>query len=331
MAVLVCGGAGYVGSHCLEVLQKAGYTCIVVDNLSRGHAQAVGNAPLLVGDISDAHFLDQVFTEHRIDAVLHFAAASQVGESMQNPILYYENNLCATVTLLKAMLRHGVTQIVFSSSAAVYGEAQQVPITENSPKQPTNPYGETKLAMERLMHWCSQAYGLRYVSLRYFNAAGASPSGLIGEDHTPETHLIPLVLWAAQGRREKISVFGTDYPTPDGTCIRDYIHTTDLAQAHLLALQYLENGGASDCFNLGSQNGLSVLEIIKAAKQVTGVDFPVEFAPRRAGDPAVLVASNQKAKEILGWIPQCSDAQSILQSAWQWHREHPNGFEVQKD
>ena len=235
MSILVCGGAGYVGSHCLEALKAAGYDCVVVDDLSRGHRAAVGESPLYVGNIADDALMDQVFRERHIEVVLHFAAASQVGESMKEPLLYYENNLCATVALLRSMRRHEVGRIVFSSSAAVYGEPDTVPIPEESPKAPTNTYGETKLAMERLMHWCHVAYGLEYVSLRYFNAAGASPSGIIGEDHTPETHLIPLVLQAAQGRREKVSIFGDDYPTPDGTCIRDYIHTSDLASAHLLA------------------------------------------------------------------------------------------------
>ncbi|MBS4785294.1 MAG: UDP-glucose 4-epimerase GalE [Clostridiales bacterium] len=326
MSILVCGGAGYVGSHCLEALTAAGYDCIVADNLSRGHRQAVGEAPLYVGDIADGAFLDRIFTENRVEAVLHFAASSQVGESMANPILYYENNLCATVALIKGMLRHGVKKIVFSSSAAVYGEPETVPIREESPKVPTNTYGETKLAMERFMHWCDVAYGLKYISLRYFNAAGASPGGLIGEDHTPETHLIPLVLWAAQGKREKVSIYGEDYPTPDGTCIRDYIHTSDLAEAHKLALQRLLAGGESDIFNLGSEHGLSVREIIDTARRVTGVDFPVEVAPRRAGDPAVLVASNRKAREVLGWVPRYSDAEQILSSAWKWHLSHPNGF-----
>lgn len=327
MAILVCGGAGYVGSHCLEGLRQAGFDCVVVDNLTRGHRAAVGDTPLYMGDISDPDFMDQVFRQHPIEAVMHFAAASQVGESMQDPLLYYENNLCATVALLRAMQRHEVKRIVFSSSAAVYGEPELTPIPEDSPKSPTNTYGETKLAMERLMHWCHTAYGLEYVSLRYFNAAGASPGGLIGEDHTPETHLIPLVLQAAQGKRESVSIFGTDYPTPDGTCIRDYIHTSDLASAHRLALEYLLRGGKSEIFNLGSEQGLSVREIVEAAKAVTGVDFPVKLAPRRAGDPAVLIASNRKAREVLGWVPQHSDAHSILESAWQWHRSHPNGFD----
>lgn len=229
--------------------------------------------------------MDRVFEEHSIEAVLHFAAASQVGESMKDPLLYYENNLCATVALLRAMERHDVKKIVFSSSAAVYGEPEITPIVEDSPKSPTNTYGETKLAMERLMHWCHTAYRLEYVSLRYFNAAGASPGGLIGEDHTPETHLIPLVLQAAQGKRESVSIFGTDYPTPDGTCIRDYIHTSDLASAHRMALEYLLRGGKSEIFNLGSEHGLSVREIVEAAREVTGVDFPVKLAPRPGRRP----------------------------------------------
>ena len=266
MSILVCGGAGYVGSHCLEALKAAGYDCVVVDDLSRGHRAAVGESPLYVGNIADDALMDRVFREHHIEVVLHFAAASQVGESMKEPLLYYENNLCATVALLRSMRRHEVGRIVFSSSAAVYGEPDTVPIPEESPKAPTNTYGETKLAMERLMHWCHVAYGLEYVSLRYFNAAGASPSGIIGEDHTPETHLIPLVLQAAQGRREKVSIFGDDYPTPDGTCIRDYIHTSDLASAHLLAARRLLAGEGSGIFNLGSEHGLSVRQIIDAAR-----------------------------------------------------------------
>ena len=326
MSILVCGGAGYVGSHCLEALKAAGYDCVVVDDLSRGHRAAVGESPLYVGNIADDALMDRVFREHHIEVVLHFAAASQVGESMKEPLLYYENNLCATVALLRSMRRHEVGRIVFSSSAAVYGEPDTVPIPEESPKAPTNTYGETKLAMERLMHWCHVAYGLEYVSLRYFNAAGASPSGIIGEDHTPETHLIPLVLQAAQGRREKVSIFGDDYPTPDGTCIRDYIHTSDLASAHLLAARRLLAGEGSGIFNLGSEHGLSVRQIIDAARKGTGRDFPVEVAPRRAGDPAVLIASNRKAREELGWVPAHSDAESILASAWAWHSSHPDGF-----
>ena len=326
MSILVCGGAGYVGSHCLEALKAAGYDCVVVDDLSRGHRAAVGESPLYVGNIADDALMDRVFREHHIEVVLHFAAASQVGESMKEPLLYYENNLCATVALLRSMRRHEVGRIVFSSSAAVYGEPDAVPIPEESPKAPTNTYGETKLAMERLMHWCHVAYGLEYVSLRYFNAAGASPSGIIGEDHTPETHLIPLVLQAAQGRREKVSIVGDDYPTPDGTCIRDYIHTSDLASAHLLAARRLLAGEGSGIFNLGSEHGLSVRQIIDAARKVTGRDFPVEVAPRRAGDPAVLIASNRKAREELGWVPAHSDAESILASAWAWHSSHPDGF-----
>lgn len=326
MSILVCGGAGYVGSHCLEALKAAGYDCVVVDDLSRGHRAAVGESPLYVGNIADDALMDRIFREHHIEVVLHFAAASQVGESMKEPLLYYENNLCATVALLRSMRRHEVGRIVFSSSAAVYGEPDTVPIPEESPKAPTNTYGETKLAMERLMHWCHVAYGLEYVSLRYFNAAGASPSGIIGEDHTPETHLIPLVLQAAQGRREKVSIFGDDYPTPDGTCIRDYIHTSDLASAHLLAARRLLAGEGSGIFNLGSEHGLSVRQIIDAARKVTGRDFPVEVAPRRAGDPAVLIASNRKAREELGWVPAHSDAESILASAWAWHSSHSDGF-----
>lgn len=326
MSILVCGGAGYVGSHCLELLVQAGYDCVVLDNLSRGHRAAVGAVPLLVGDLRDEAFLEEVFSQRKFEAVLHFAASSLVGESVEKPLDYYENNLGSTVSLLKVMGRHGVKAIVFSSSAAVYGEPGEVPITEESDCHPTNPYGETKLAMEKLMHWCEGPYGVRYISLRYFNAAGASPSGIIGEDHSPETHLIPLVLQAAQGVRAKVTIYGEDYPTPDGTCIRDYVHVSDLAKAHLLALRRLLAGGESGIYNLGSETGLSVREIIDTAKEVTGVDFPVEMGLRRAGDPAVLVASGQKAKRELGWEPKESDARSILRSAWEWHKGHREGF-----
>ena len=326
MAILVCGGAGYVGSHCLEGLRQAGFDCIVVDNLTRGHRAAVGDTPLYVGDISDPVFMDQVFAEHSIEAVLHFAAASQVGESMKDPLLYYENNLCATVALLRAMERHDVKKIVFSSSAAVYGEPEITPIVEDSPKSPTNTYGETKLAMERLMHWCHTAYGLEYVSLRYFNACGADASGTIGEAHNPESHLIPLILQVPNGKREAISIYGTDYDTPDGTCIRDYIHVTDLAQAHILAVQYLQNGGESSIFNLGNGVGYSVREVIETARKVTGHPIPAVETPRRAGDPARLVASSEKAKAVLGWKPVHDSLEEIIASAWNWHQHHPDGY-----
>lgn len=324
--ILVCGGAGYVGSHCLRLLVEQGYKCVVLDNLSRGHREAVGQVPLVVGDLADSAVLDKVFQEYPIEAVLHFAASSLVGESCENPILYYENNLGTTVNLLKAMARHGVKNIVFSSSAAVYGEPEHVPITEDSPCRPTNPYGETKLAMERLMHWCEGAYGIRHISLRYFNAAGAALDNGIGEDHTPETHLVPLVLAAALGERESITIYGEDYPTADGTCIRDYVHVWDLAQAHLLALRRLLAGAQSAIYNLGSEHGMSVREIIDAARAVTGVDFQVVVGERRAGDPAVLVASREKAMRELGWEPRYSDVKTILSTAWEWHKSHPKGY-----
>ena len=330
MAILVCGGAGYVGSHCLKELERNGVECIVLDNLSRGHREAVGTTPLLLGDLGDEAFLEEVFSSHTFEGVMHFAASSLVGESVQKPLDYYENNLGCTMNLLKAMHRHGVSSIVFSSSAAVYGEPEIAPIPEDSPCSPTNPYGETKLAMERLMHWCEKAYGIRYISLRYFNAAGADLQGFLGEDHNPETHLIPLVLQAALGLREAVTVFGQDYPTPDGSCIRDYIHVQDLAQAHWLALKRLLEGGESGIFNLGSQHGMSVLEIVETAKQVTGVDFPVKAGPRRPGDPAVLIASSEKAKKELGWNPCYSDPQTILATAWRWHQAHPQGYHTKK-
>ena len=326
MAILVCGGAGYVGSHCLEGLRQAGFDCIVVDNLTRGHRAAVGDTPLYVGDISDPAFMDQVFAEHSIEAVLHFAAASQVGESMKDPLLYYENNLCATVALLRAMERHDVKKIVFSSSAAVYGEPEITPIVEDSPKSPTNTYGETKLAMERLMHWCHTAYGLEYVSLRYFNAAGASPGGLIGEDHTPETHLIPLVLQAAQGKRESVSIFGTDYPTPDGTCIRDYIHVVDLAQGHVAAVQYAVRHKGTEIFNLGTGRGSSVLEMVNTFMVATGAQVPYEITGRRAGDIAVCYADPTKSREILGWTAQKTLA-DMCRDSWNWQSKNPMGYD----
>ena len=317
MAILVCGGAGYVGSHCLEGLRQAGFDCIVVDNLTRGHRAAVGDTPLYVGDISDPAFMDQVFAEHSIEAVLHFAAASQVGESMKDPLLYYENNLCATVALLRAMERHDVKKIVFSSSAAVYGEPEVTPIVEDSPKSPTNTYGETKLAMERLMHWCHTAYGLEYVSLRYFNAAGASPGGLIGEDHTPETHLIPLVLQAAQGKRESVSIFGTDYPTPDGTCVRDYIHVVDLALGHVAAIKAARAHTGCPAYNLGTGKGYSVLDIINAFEKVNKVKVPYVITGRRPGDAAACYSNPSLAKKKLGWTAK-RGLEQMCRDSWNY-------------
>jgi UDP-glucose 4-epimerase len=271
--------------------------------------------------------MDALFEAEHIEGVIHFAASSQVGESMKDPLKYYDNNLWGTISLLESMTAHGVDKIVFSSTAATYGEPERVPILESDRTVPTNCYGETKLAMEKLMAWTSQATGLRYVALRYFNACGAHPSGAIGEAHDPETHLIPLILQVPNGKRAKISIFGEDYPTRDGTCVRDYVHVSDLAQAHILALDYLLKGGENNVFNLGSGEGFTVKEVIDTARKVTGHPIPAEVQPRRAGDPAQLVASSEKARTVLGWKPQYEDLETIVSTAWAWHKAHPNGFE----
>ena len=328
MAILVLGGAGYIGSHTVYELIDAGRDVVVVDNLLTGFRAAVHpKARFYQLDIRDRSALDELFTKEKIEGVIHFAASSQVGESMSDPLKYYDNNLHGTMVLLQAMVAHGVDKIVFSSTAATYGEPERVPILETDRTQPTNCYGETKLAMEHMMRWTSQAHGLRYVALRYFNACGAHPSGAIGEAHDPETHLIPLILQVPGGKREKISIFGDDYPTPDGTCIRDYIHVTDLAQAHILALDHLLQGGESDVFNLGNGVGFTVKEVIDVARAVTGHPIPAETCPRRAGDPAQLIASSKKAVEQLGWKPKYNDLNTIIASAWKWHSAHPRGYE----
>ena len=327
MAVLVTGGAGYIGSHTVCELIGQGYDVAVADDLSTGHIEAVHEkARFYNGDIRDKAFLSELFRKEAVDGVIHFAASSLVGESMVDPLKYYNNNMYGTMMLLETMVGNGIDKIVFSSSAAVYGEPESVPIREEDRTAPLNTYGETKLAMERMMKWTSAAHGLRYVALRYFNACGAHVSGCIGEDHCPETHLIPIILQAAAGRREYISVFGNDYDTPDGTCIRDYVHVTDLARAHVLALEYLAGGGASDVFNLGSGRGFSVAEIIEHTKRVTGCDFAVKYEDRRPGDPAVLIASGDKAERVLGWRPESSEIGRVLETAWEWHRNHPDGF-----
>ena len=277
-------------------------------------------------EIRDRAFLDDLFTKEKIDAVIHFAACSLVGESVNLPLKYYDNNLCGTKVLLEAMVAHDVKKIVFSSTAATYGEPENIPILETDRTCPTNPYGETKLAMEKMFYWTAKAHGLRYVSLRYFNACGADKTGTIGEAHNPESHLIPLILQVPNGKREAISIFGTDYDTPDGTCIRDYIHVTDLAQAHILAVRYLQDGGESNIFNLGNGIGYSVREVIETARAVTGHPIPAIESPRRAGDPARLVASSQKAREVLGWDPQHASLEEIIGDAWRWHKNHPNGY-----
>ena len=328
MAILVLGGAGYIGSHTVYELIAAGRDVVVADNLLTGFKAAVHpKARFYQADIRDRAAMDQLFEKENIEGVIHFAASSQVGESMSNPLKYYDNNLYGTMVLLQSMVAHGVDKIVFSSTAATYGEPESVPILETDRTQPTNCYGETKLSMEHMMSWVSKAHGLRYVALRYFNACGAHASGKIGEAHNPETHLIPLILQVPNGQREKISVFGDDYPTPDGTCIRDYIHVTDLAQAHILALDYLMKGGDNNVFNLGNGVGFSVNEVIEVARAVTGHPIPAEVSPRRAGDPAQLIASSEKAKTVLGWKPQYDDLNTIVSSAWNWHKAHPHGYE----
>ena len=328
MAILVCGGAGYIGSHAVHALIEKGEQVVIVDNLQTGHRGALNpKAKFYEGDIRDASVLDKIFTENKVEAVIHFAANSLVGESMEKPLLYFNNNVYGMQVLLEAMVRHGVDKIVFSSTAAVYGEPKRVPIHEDDETCPTNTYGETKLTMEKMMKWVSRANGVRYVSLRYFNAAGALPDGSIGEDHATETHLIPLILQVPTGRRDHITVFGDDYPTPDGTCLRDYIHVVDLADAHVLALEYLRKGGASDIFNLGNGQGFSVKEMIATAEKATGRSIKVEIGARRAGDPAQLIASSEKARSVLGWKPQFTDVEQVIGTAWRWHEHHPHGYE----
>lgn len=325
--ILVAGGAGYIGSHMVALLVKRGYEVIVADNLRTGHWQAVkGAKKLYVGDLRDNAFLEQVFSENNIDGVINFAAFSLVGESVTNPLKYYGNNVEGAVSLLSAMKAHGVDKMVFSSTAATYGEPEKQPIEEHDRTEPTNPYGATKLAIENMLKWCDRAYGIRYAALRYFNAAGSDTETGIGEDHDPESHLIPLVMKTALGQRDHIGIFGEDYPTADGTCVRDYIHVNDLAEAHLLALEYLAGGGSSDVFNLGSGDGYSVKEIIETARRVTGREIKATVEPRRAGDPSVLIASNKKAAEVLGWKP-VRGLEQIISDAWAWHSGHPNGYE----
>lgn len=327
MAILVLGGAGYIGSHTVYELIEAGRDVVVADNLVTGFKAAVHpKAKFYQIDLRKREELDDLFEEENIDGVIHFAAFSQVGESMSKPLKYYDNNLCGTTVLLQSMVAHGIDKIVFSSTAATYGEPERIPILESDRTQPTNCYGETKLAMEKLMRWTGIAHPLHYVALRYFNACGAHASGKIGEAHDPETHLIPLILQVPLGKREKISIFGDDYPTKDGTCVRDYIHVSDLAQAHVLALDYLMKGGESDVFNLGNGVGFTVKEVVDVARSVTGHPIPAEIVPRRAGDPAQLVASSEKAKSVLGWKPQYDSLETIVASAWNWHKDHPNGF-----
>lgn len=327
MRILVLGGAGYIGSHTVYELVDAGYEVIVIDKLLTGFKEAVHpQAKFYEGDIRDKIFLDNILSKEKIDGVIHFAASSQVGESMKNPLKYYNNNLCGTEVLLESMVEHGIDKIVFSSTAATYGEPESIPILETARTLPTNCYGETKLSMEKMFKWISKAHNLRYVSLRYFNACGAHPNGKIGEAHNPETHLIPLVLQVPNGKREYISVFGNDYDTKDGTCVRDYIHVNDLAQAHILAMEYLSKGGESNIFNLGNGVGFTVKEVIETARKVTNHTIPIREEERRAGDPSVLIASSEKARKVLGWKPQYADLETIISTAWKWHVNHPDGY-----
>lgn len=326
MAVLVCGGAGYIGSHTVAELLAGGKEVVIADNLQKGHKDAVLGGKLMVGDLRDNDFMDKVFTENKIDSVIQFAADSLVGESVGDPLKYYNNNVVSTLCLLNAMRKYDVHDIVFSSTAATYGEPKNIPIMETDPTVPTNPYGETKLAVEKALRWCYEAYDIRYTALRYFNAAGAHISGKIGEDHTPETHLIPIILQAALGQRDCITIFGNDYNTDDGTCVRDYIHVTDLSNAHILALEKMQKDGKSNIYNLGNGNGFSVKEVVDLARKVTGIDIKAELGDRRPGDPAKLVATSEKAQKELNWQPKYNDLETIIETAWKWHKDNPNGY-----
>lgn len=322
--VLVTGGAGYIGSHAVLALQHSGYEVVILDNLVYGHrdiAEQVLKAELIVGDTNDRQLLDNLFSMRQIDAVMHFAAYAYVGESVSNPDKYYRNNVIGTLTLLEAMKDASINKFVFSSTCATYGVPQQVPIPEDHPQNPINPYGMSKLMVEKILADFDTAYDFKSVWFRYFNAAGADPGGALGEDHNPETHLIPLTLMTALNKRDSLSIFGTDYPTPDGTCVRDYIHVTDLAMAHVLGLEYLIGGGKTDVFNLGNGNGFSVKEVIETARKVTGRDIKAVECDRRPGDPPALVGSAEKARQVLGWNPQYADLNAIISHAWEWHQK----------
>lgn len=326
MAILVTGGAGYIGSVAVEDLRANGETVVVLDSLVHGHRQAIDSSvPFYKGDIGDESLVVKITREHEIEACMHFSAFTSVGDSVKNPHIYYENNVAKTLKLLNVLVESKVKKFVLSSTAAVFGEPQRIPIDETHPQNPNSPYGWSKLMVERILNSYDTAYDLKFVALRYFNACGASEN--CGEDHDPETHLIPLVLFAAQGKLDSIAIFGDDYPTPDGTAIRDYIHISDLSQAHLLALKHLRGGGKSEFINLGNGGGYSVKEVIEAAGKISGKEIKATIAPRRAGDPSRLVADAKKAREVLGWNPQFPEIEKIIESAWAWHEAHPNGYE----
>lgn len=326
MKILVTGGAGYIGSHTIRKLKQAGHDFVIFDNLSTGHKEAVEGFNLFTGDLKNKEDVKKVFSENSFDAVIHFAGSIEAGESMTDPKRFFENNVTCGLNLLEAMLEYNVKKIVFSSSAAVYGNPLKVPIEETDQKNPTNIYGLTKLIFEQILDSYDNAYGIKSISLRYFNATGADPSGEIGPDHKNKTHLLTLVLLTALGKRDSIKIFGTDYPTPDGTGVRDYVHVNDLADAHVLALDYLKKNNQSDKFNLGNEKGTSVREVIEMAKKITGVDIKVIEEPRRDGDPANLFASSKKAQKILGWQPKFPNMEQIIETAWNWHKNNPNGF-----
>ncbi|PKK40125.1 UDP-glucose 4-epimerase [Clostridiaceae bacterium JG1575] len=326
MSILVCGGAGYIGSHFVRMLCDQGDDVVVADALFTGHREAVDpRATFYPINIADEVALRELFEAHDLQAVVHFAAYSQVGESMKKPLDYFENNVAATLTLLQVMRDFQIPHLVFSSTAAVYGDPGNEDLTEKTPPRPMNPYGESKLAMERMIHWMAEATGMTYMSMRYFNVAGAWPDGTLGEDHRPETHIIPIAVNASLKSRP-FTIFGSDYPTPDGTCVRDYVHVMDLVAAHLLALSALQKGAASSIYNLGSGSGYSNGAIVRAVEEVTGVPFPVTYGPRRPGDPARLVAVSQKIRQELGWTPQYESLRAIIESAVRWHRAHPEGY-----
>lgn len=327
MAVLICGGAGYIGSHVFNELLNQNIEAVIIDSLEYGHKEAIKECKnFYKGNIGDSDLLNDIFKKHNIDSVMHLCAYIEVGESVQNPAKYYLNNLCNSINLINSMLKAKVKNFIFSSTAAVYGEPESIPLKEDCRKEPTNPYGDSKLALEKILSWYSKAYDFNFVALRYFNASGAHPDGHIGEDHNPESHLIPLILQVPLGERESIKIFGDDYPTPDGTCLRDYIHVCDLALAHIDAMNYLKKGGKSLSCNLGNGNGFSVKEVIEIARKITRHSIPAEVCPRRAGDSSELIASSERAKEILGWTPKITSLETIVETAWNWHKNHPNGY-----